>query len=159
MRYREFAKRAVGEAIPAIMQKDLRAVGPGVLQATKNLTTQIAGKLAIATGTGKPSAAQSSAGPAPQGAAAQPTSTAIQQAQLAAANKSTKPPDIPAVGSQLVLPDKDLKKPASFTIKSMRGNDIDLTPVGSKPNEPKVGVTVKKPDLQKALSALQGQRK
>jgi hypothetical protein len=163
MRFKEFSKRTVDEAIPAVMPRDMKSVGPGVIQATKNLSQQIMGKLAAAAGTAKPGAAQQAppeAGtPVSPGPTTQLTPTAIQQAQAAAATKATKLPDIPAIGSQLVLPDKDTKKPASFTIKSMRGNDVDLTPVGSKPTDPKIDVTVKKPDLQRALSALQGTAK
>jgi len=163
MRFKEFSKSTVDEAIPAVMPKDLKSVGPGVLQATKNLSQQIATKLAAAAGTAKPGATAKT--PPEAGTAISPgpttqlTPTAVQQAQAAATAKTPKPPEIPAIGSQLVLPDKDTKKPASFTIKSMRGNDIDLTPVGARPTDPKIDVTVKKPDLQRALSTLQGKTK
>jgi hypothetical protein len=158
MRFKEFD---IKEAIPAVTAKDLKAVGPNVLQATKNLSQQIASKLASATGKAKPTVAppKAAAPVTPGPTTTQLTPQAIQQAQAAATAKLSKPPEIPAIGSQLVLPDKDTKKPASFTIKTMKGNDVDLTPVGAKPTDPKVDVTVKKPDLQKALSTLQGKTK
>ena len=153
MRFREFSK--IDESMPAVTSKDLRSLSPAILQATKNLSGTIKNKIATAVGqkVSNPAAANATVPPGMQSQAnVQPS--AIQQAQAAAANTVKKPPPIPAVGSQLVLPDKDTKKPGSFTIGAIKGDDITLKPVKSAPNEPRVDVIVKKKDLTNTLSAI-----
>jgi hypothetical protein len=153
MRFREFFK--IDEAIPAVTAKDLRSMGPATLKATQNLAGQVKDKIAAAVGQKAPDPAAKNA-TVPPGIQAQANvqPSAIQQAQAQQANNIKKPPVIPAIGSQLVLPDRDTKKPSSFTIGSIKGDDITLKPVKSTPNDPKVDVTVKKKDLSNALTAL-----
>jgi hypothetical protein len=154
MRFREF--KSVKEAIPAVTQKDLKAVSPNLLQMTKDLSGKINDKIATAVGKSPPDPKAMKVQVPPgiqQQMQVQPT--AIQQAQQQAAQQA-KPElaKIPTVGSQLVLPDKDTKKPASYTIKALKGNDITLDPIKNNPNDPRIDVTVKKKDLQNTLTAL-----
>lgn len=153
MRFKEFSK--TNETIPAVTSKDLRSLGPATLQATKNLAGKVKDKIAVAIGQKKATPPTDNV-QVPPGIQSQTNiqPSAIQQAQAAAANDIKKTPSIPAVGSQLVLPDKDTKKPGSFTIGSIRGDDITLKPVKSTPNEPKVDVIVKKKDLANTLSTI-----
>jgi hypothetical protein len=153
MRFREFSK--IDESMPAVTSKDLRSIGPAILQATKNLSGTVKNKIAAAVGQKAPDPAAKNA-PVPPGMQAQANvqPSAIQQAQAAVANNIKKTPEIPAVGSQLVLPDKDTKRPGSFTIGAIKGDDITLKPVKSAPNEPRVDVIVKKKDLTNTLSAV-----
>lgn len=152
MRFREFSIK--NEAIPAVTNKDLRALGPAAIQATKNLAGKVSNKIAAAIG--KPTDPTAAKTPMPPGLQAQANvqPSAIQQAQAQAAEKQKQKPEIPAVGSQLVLPDRDTKKPGSFTIGTVRGDNITLKPVKVEPNQPKVDVTVKKTDLEKTLAAI-----
>lgn len=154
MRFTEFSNRKIGETIPAVTGKDLKSLNPATLQATKNLAGKIGNKIATAIG-GKPDPTADKT-PMPPGvqaqAAVQPS--AIQQAQAKAANADTKAPEIPAVGSQLVLPDKDTKKPGSFTIGNIKGDDITLKPIKTTPGEPRIDVVVKKKDLEKTMAAV-----
>jgi hypothetical protein len=153
MRFREFTN----EAIPAVTRKDLSAVSPNLIQMTQNLSGKVKDKIASAVGKSPPdpNADKTQIPPAMQ-SQMQVQPSAIQQAQQQSAQQQdkTKLTTIPTVGSQLVLPDKDTKKPASFVIKALKGNDITLDPVKSNPNDPKVDVTVKKKDLQQTLTAL-----
>jgi hypothetical protein len=153
MRFREFSK--IDESMPAVTSKDLRSLSPAILQATKNLSGTIKNKIATAVGqkVSDPAAKNATVPPGTQ-AQANVQPSAIQQAQAQQANAVKKPPEIPAIGSQLVLPDKDTKKPGSFTIGSIKGDDITLKPVKSAPNEPRVDVIVKKKDLTNTLSAI-----
>jgi hypothetical protein len=66
---------------------------------------------------------------------------------------------IPAVGSEIVLPDLDTKKPGSYTIKKMSGNEVELEPVGTakQTNEPKLSVKVNRRDLENTLKAVSPQ--
>jgi len=152
MRFTEFSNRKIGETIPAVTGKDLRSLNPATLQATKNLAGKIGNKIATAIG-GKPDPTADKT-PMPPGVQAQATvqPSAIQQAKAADAVK--KAPEIPAVGSQLVLPDKDTKKPGSFTIGNIKGDDITLKPIKTTPGEPRIDVVVKKKDLEKTMSAV-----
>jgi hypothetical protein len=152
MRFREFSK--VDEAIPAVTSRDLKSLNPATIQATKNLAGKISNKIASAVG--KPTDPNADKTQVPPGLQAQANvqPSAIQQAQAQAADKTQQKPEIPAVGSQLVLPDKDTKKPGSFTIGNIRGDNITLKPVKTDPTQPKVDVTVKKTDLEKTLSAV-----
>lgn len=155
MRFKEFNK--IKESIPAVTRKDLSAVSPNLLDLTKKLSSKINDKISAAVGQ-KPEDPKSIDTQIPpnmqQQMQVQPT--AIQQAQQKVDQKkaSSNVPQIPTIGSQLVLPDKDTKKPASYTIKALKGNDITLNPVKSNANDPKVDVTVKKKDLQQTLAAL-----
>jgi hypothetical protein len=153
MRFREFYK--IDESMPAVTSRDLRTLGPAALQATKNLAGNVKDKIAAAIGQKKSNPAAGSA-PVPPGIQAQANvqPSAIQQAQAAVANNVRKPPVIPAVGSQLVLPDMDTKKPGSFTIGSIKGDDITLKPVKTTPNAPRIDVIVKKKDLSNTLSTI-----
>jgi hypothetical protein len=135
MRFREFSK--IDESMPAVTSKDLRSIGPAILQATKNLSGTVKNKIAAAVGQKAPDPAAKNA-PVPPGMQAQANvqPSAIQQAQAA------------------VAPDKDTKRPGSFTIGAIKGDDITLKPVKSAPNEPRVDVIVKKKDLTNTLSAV-----
>ena len=106
MRFREFSDKRVKEGIPAVIAKDLKAVGPAVLQATKNLAGQLTNKISAAAGKKTTAAPQNTPAIPGMQAQLQPQASAVQQAQLQATQAATKPPPIPAVGSQLVLPDK-----------------------------------------------------
>lgn len=149
MRFREFNRRQnVSELVPAIGQ-GLRAVGGAAIKATQNavgMATKSLGKLA----------------PTKPGTPAAPT-TGADKTKTAATDTVAS---IPAVGSEIVLPDKDTKRPASFTIKGVKGGEVELQPVttASKSGDPKVSVKVRMQDLQNTMKALtpddqQGQTK
>lgn len=133
MRFKEFnPQKQIDELMPAIGTA-LRTVGGATIQATRNAATMGAKKLQ---------------GIKPVG-------------QQATQNKDTASGGIaiPAVGSEIVLPDKDTKQPASYTIKTMRGNDVELEPVttAKKTNEPKLSVKVNRRDLENTLKAVSPQ--
>lgn len=140
MRFKEFKPhQQVDELMPAIGTA-LRGVGGAALQATRN--------------------AASMGAKAVQGAAKGVKTVASTAKAVAQTNtgKGTASGgiEIPAVGSEIVLPDKDTKKPASYTIKGMRGNDIELEPVttANKTNDPKLNITVNRRDLENTLKAV-----
>lgn len=137
MRFREFDPNKkqpldsqLDELVPAIGLA-LRGVGGAAIQATRN-----AAKMG----------AKAVAGAKKVGQTVGSTAAAVAGQQM----------DIPAVGSEIVLPDKDTKQPATYTIAAMRGNDVDLQPVtqAKNTNQPKVSVKVNKRDLQNTLKAV-----
>lgn len=154
MRFREF--QSIIESTPAVTNKDLKSLNPNLIQMTKDLTGKISNKIAAAVGKSSPDpkADKTQVPPGIQ-AQTQVQPSAIQQAQKQAAQQQAKPKTatIPAVGSQIVLPDLDTKKPSSFTIKKT-GPEVTLEPVKSTPNAPKVNVIVKQKDLGQALTAV-----
>ena len=130
MRFKEFkSKQQVDELMPAIGTA-LRSVGGAAIQATRNATTMGAKKLQ---------------GVKPLGSAEKDTASGGVE--------------IPAVGSEIVLPDKDTKQPSSYTIRSMRGNDIELEPVtkARQTNDPKLNIKVNRRDLENTLKAVSPQ--
>lgn len=138
MRFKEFKPhQQVDELMPAIGTA-LRGVGGAAIQATRNAATM--GARAV------------------QGAAKgvkTVTSTAKAVAQTGQGTASGGIA-IPAVGSEIVLPDKDTKRPASYTVKSMRGSDVELEPVttAKQTNEPKLNIKVNRRDLENTLKAV-----
>jgi hypothetical protein len=155
MRFSEFKR--LQENTPAVIQKDLKTLSPNLIQMTKDLSGKIGNKIAAAVGQAPldPKASKIQMPPGMQ-SQMQVQPTAIQQAQKQAAQQQTKPKimPIPAVGSQIVLPDLDTKKPGSFTIKKAGGQEVTLEPVKQTPNAPRVNVMVPKKDLQNTLSTL-----
>lgn len=154
MRFNEF--KSFKENTPAVTTKDLKTLNPNLIQMTKDLTSKIGDKIATAIGQAPPDPKASKIQiPPGMQSQAQVQPTAIQQAQKQAAQQKTNPkmPDIPVVGSQIVLPDLDTKKPGSFTIKKA-GPEVTLEPVKKTPNAPKVNVIVKQKDLGQALAAV-----
>ena len=158
MRFREF--KSINEAIPAVTRKDLSAVGPNVLSAVQKLGKKTSDTIAVAAGQkDKASTTDIQIPPGMQKQMqVQPNAIQAQKKELqqkqAQAKIAPKMPTIPVVGSQLVLPDRDTKQPASYTIKAQQGNDITLDPVKNNPNDPRVNVIVKKKDLQTTLAAV-----
>lgn len=153
MRFSEFKR--LQENTPAVTSRDLKSLGPAALKMTKDLGGKISDKIATAVGKEPdPNASKIQVPPGMQ-SQMQVQPTAIQQAQKQAAQQLAKPKvmPIPAVGSQIVLPDLDTKKPGSFTIKKS-GPEVTLEPVKQTPNAPKVNVIVKQKDLQNTLSTL-----
>jgi hypothetical protein len=154
MRFREF--KSVNENTPAVIQKDLKTLSPNLIQMTKDLSGKIGNKIAAAVGQAPldPKASKIQMPPGMQ-SQMQVQPTAIQQAQKQVAQQQAKAktPTIPAVGSQIVLPDLDTKKPGSFTIKKA-GPEVTLEPVKQTPNAPRVNVIVKQKDLGQALAAV-----
>ena len=144
MRFKEFNSKRTDERMPAIGQA-LKTVGGAAIQATRNAasigakTVQGAAKGVKTVANTAKAVAQTNAGQ---------TSQSNQQ-QIA----------IPAVGSEIVLPDIDTKRPESFTIKSMRGNEIELEPVttAKQTNQPKLSVKVNRRDLENTLKAINPQ--
>ena len=154
MRFREF--KSVKENTPAVIQKDLKTLSPNLIQMTKDLSGKIGNKIAAAVGQAPldPKASKIQMPPGMQ-SQMQVQPTAIQQAQKQVAQQQTKTKlaPVPAVGSQIVLPDLDTKKPGSFTIKKA-GPEVTLKPVKQTPNAPEVNVIVKQKDLQNTLTTL-----
>jgi hypothetical protein len=154
MRFREF--KSINENTPAVIQRDLKTLSPNLIQMTKDLSGKIGNKIAAAVGQAPPDpkASKIQVPPGMQ-SQMQVQPTAIQQAQKQVAQQQAKPktPTIPAVGSQIVLPDLDTKKPGSFTIKKT-GSEVTLEPVKQTANAPRVNVIVKPNDLEKALAAV-----
>jgi len=154
MRFREF--KSVNENTPAVIQKDLKTLSPNLIQMTKDLSGKISDKIAAAVGQAPPDPKASKIQMPPgMQSQMQVQPTAIQQAQKQASQQQAKAklPPIPAVGSQIVLPDLDTKKPGSFTIKKA-GPEVTLEPVKQTPNAPRVNVIVKQKDLGQALAAV-----
>ena len=111
MRFKEFKpQQQIDELVPAIGQA-LKTVGGAAIQATRNAASMAAKKVT------KPGTTSPNQTTSPQGL----NKTVTDEPVGAIA--------IPAVGSEIVLPDKDTKKPGSFTIKSTRGNNVELSPV------------------------------
>jgi len=154
MRFREF--KSINENTPAVIQRDLKTLSPNLIQMTKDLSGKIGNKIAAAVGQAPPDpkASKIQVPPGMQ-SQMQVQPTAIQQAHKQVAQQQAKPktPTIPAVGSQIVLPDLDTKKPGSFTIKKT-GSEVTLEPVKQTANAPRVNVIVKPNDLEKALAAV-----
>lgn len=146
MRFKEFKDKKVDETIPAISAQDLKKIGPAVLQATKNAVKQAVQKPDDKKVPGQQDPAAQPAATVGASSMKPVTSTAVD------ATKQT-PAEIPAIGTQVVLPDKDTKRPSTFTVKKAVGNTVDLTPLtGAKPTEPKISVQVNKKDLERALA-------
>lgn len=154
MRFREF--KDLKENTPAVTTKDLKTLNPNIIQMTKDMSGKISNKIAAAIGKSipDPKADKTQVPPGIQ-SQMQVQPTAIQQAQKQAVQQQSKPQTtkIPAVGSQVVLPDLDTKKPGSFVIKKA-GPEVTLEPVKKTPNAPKVNVIVKQKDLGQALAAV-----
>ena len=154
MRFREF--KSVNENTPAVIQKDIKTLSPNLIQMTKDLSGKIGNKIAAAVGQAPldPKASKIQVPPGMQ-SQMQVQPTAIQQAQKQVAQQQTKTKlaPVPAVGSQIVLPDLDTKKPGSFTIKKA-GPEVTLEPVKQTANAPKVNVIVKQKDLPNTLTTL-----
>jgi hypothetical protein len=153
MRFSEFKR--LQENTPAVTSRDLKSLGPAALKMTKDLGSKISDKISAAVGQEPDPRASKIQVPPGLQQQAQPQASAIQQAQKQAAQQLAKPKvmPIPAVGSQIVLPDLDTKKPGSFTIKKS-GPEVTLEPVKQTPNAPRVNVIVKQKDLQNTLSTL-----
>ena len=154
MRFNEF--KSFRENTPAVTSRDLKTLNPNLIQMTKDLSGKVSDKIATAIGKAPPdpNASKIQVPPGMQ-SQMQVQPTAIQQAQKQAAQQQAKPTlaPVPAVGSQIVLPDLDTKKPGSFTIKKT-GPEVTLEPVKKTPNAPRVNVMVKQKDLQNTLSTL-----
>jgi len=143
MRFKEFKpQQQIDELMPAIGTA-LKGVGGAAIQATRTAASM--GSKAIGAGV----------------KAAQGVKTVASTAKAVAQTNAGKGTasggmEIPAVGSEIVLPDKDTKKPASYTIKNMRGNEIELEPVttANKTNDPKLNITVNRRDLENTLKAV-----
>ena len=144
MRFKEFNPKKTDEAMPAIGQA-LRKVGGATIQATRNAAAM--GAKAIQGAAQGVKTVANTAKAVAQTQAGQTQNTAQQQMS------------IPAVGSEIVLPDLDTKRPGSFTIKSTTGNEVELEPVGTakQTNEPKLSVRVNKRDLENTLKAVSPQ--
>ena len=146
MRFKEFNSKRTDERMPAIGQA-LKTVGGAAIQATRN---------AAAMG------AKAVQGAAKGVKTVGSTAKAVAQTNLGQQNTQQQPTQqiaIPAVGSEIVLPDLDTKRPGSYTIKSMRGNDVELEPVGTakQTNQPRVSVKVNRRDLENTLKAVSPQ--
>ena len=65
-------------------------------------------------------------------------------------------PSIPVVNTQLVLPDKETKRPGIYKVKSIKSGEVELDPAGQPtvPGKPKLSVKVRQSDLQNTLNAL-----
>lgn len=140
MRFREFKpQKQIDELIPAIGQA-LKGVGGAAIQATRN---------AAAMGTKTVQGAVK--GVKTVGS----TAKAVAQTQLGKGTASGGI-EIPAVGSEIVLPDKDTKKPASYTIKSIKGNDVEISPIikQSQNKDPTVSMKINRRDLENTLKAV-----
>ncbi len=137
MRFKEFKPtQQVDELMPAVGMA-LRTVGGAAIQATRNAAAMGA-KAVQGAAKGVKTVAN--------------TANAVAQTQ---AGQMT----IPAIGSEIVLPDKDTKKPTSYTVKSMKGSDVELEPVGTakQTNDPKLSVKVNRRDLENTLKAVSPQ--
>lgn len=142
MRFKEFNSKRTDEKMPAIGQA-LKTVGGAAIQATRNAAAM--GAKAV------------------QGAA-QGVKTVANTAKTVAQTQAGQGTAsggiaIPAVGSEIVLPDLDTKKPGSYTVKSMKGSEVELEPVGTakQTNEPKLSVKVNRRDLENTLKAVSPQ--
>jgi len=143
MRFKEFKpQHQIDELMPAIGTA-LKGVGGAAIQATRNAATM--GAKAVA-------------------GAAKGVKTVANTAKTVAQTQTGQGTAgggiaIPAVGSEIVLPDLDTKKPGSYTIKKMSGNEVELEPVGTakQTNEPKLSVKVNRRDLENTLKAVSPQ--
>ena len=145
MRFKEFNSKRTDERMPAIGSA-LKTVGGAAIQATRAAAD--IGAKALQTGA-----------KAAQGAV-QGVKTVANTAKAVAQTQNTgQQISIPAVGSEIVLPDLDTKKPGSFTIKSTTGNEVELEPVttAKQTNQPKLSVRVNKRDLENTLKAVSPQ--
>jgi hypothetical protein len=158
MRFKEFSENKIDEVIPAVSSADLKKLGPAVLQATKNVIQKTIKTIDPEKTKNKPP--QDPKAVAAQVAQAAQTSGNATPTPTTATATNTAPdklPQLPAAGTQIVLPDKDTKKPSSFTVKNMSGSNVDLVPAKLKPNDPQVSVKVNKTDLEKAIALFRNQ--
>ena len=140
MRFKEFKpQQQIDELMPAIGTA-LRGVGGAAIQATRNAATMGA-KAVQGAAKGVKTVAN--------------TAKTVAQTQVGQGTASGGIA-IPSVGSEIVLPDKDTKRPASYTIKSMRGSDVELAPVtkAAQTNDPKLSIKVNRRDLENTLKAV-----
>jgi hypothetical protein len=63
-------------------------------------------------------------------------------------------PSIPTVNTQIVLPDKETKRPGIYKVKSIKSGEVELDPAMQAPNKPKLSVRVRQADLQNTLNAI-----
>ena len=148
MRFKEFKPhQQVDELMPAIGTA-LKGVGGAAIQATR----AAAGMGAKAIGAGVKTAQSAAQGVK----TVANTAKAVAQTQTGQTNQQMQ---IPAVGSEIVLPDLDTKKPGSFTVKSMKGGEVELEPVttAKQTNQPKLSVKVNRRDLENTLKAVSPQ--
>ena len=141
MRFKEFNSKRTDERMPAIGSA-LKTVGGAAIQATRNAAAMGA-KAVQGAAQGVKTVAN--------------TAKAVAQPNMGQTDQpSSQQMVIPAVGSEIVLPDLDTKKPGSYTIKSMRGSEVELEPVGTakQTNEPKLSVKVNRRDLENTLKAV-----
>jgi hypothetical protein len=139
MRFKEFkSDKKIDELMPAIGTA-LRSVGGAAIQATRNAAS-MGSKAAKGIKT------------------VAPTTKAVSQNQTGQGTASGGI-TIPAVGSEIVLPDRDTKQPASFTIKNMKGNEVELEPIttAKQTNDPKLNIKVNRRDLENTLKAVSPQ--
>lgn len=163
MRFGEFNphRKKVDEIIPAVGQA-LKTVGSSAIAATKALAGTVqkgmrAPGSMIPKGVKLPPGAPNT-GTGMQGVGQAATPPSKFSTQQPSTSDATKNMQIPAVGSKIVLPDRDTKKPNTYTIKSMRGNDVDITPSAPvKTGDPNVDIKVKAKDLQNTLKAIDPQ--
>ena len=143
MRFKEFNSKRTDERMPAIGSA-LKTVGGAAIQATRNAAAMGA-KAVQGAAQGVKTVAN--------------TAKAVAQTQTGQTTQPTQQIAIPAVGSEIVLPDLDTKKPGSYTVKSMRGSEVELEPVGTakQTNEPKLSVKVNRRDLENTLKAVSPQ--
>ncbi len=144
MRFKEFNSKRTDERMPAIGSA-LKTVGGAAIQATRNAAAMGA-KAVQGAAQGVKTVAN--------------TAKAVAQTQAGQTQQATQQQmAIPAVGSEIVLPDLDTKRPGSYTVKSMRGNEVELEPVvtAKQTNEPKLSVKVNRRDLENTLKAVSPQ--
>ena len=140
MRFKEFNSKRTDERMPAIGQA-LKTVGGAAIQATRNAASMGA-KAVQGAAKGVKTVAN--------------TAKAVAQTQTGQTQNTNQQIAIPTVGSEIVLPDLDTKRPGSFTVKSMRGNEVELEPVttAKQTNQPKLSVKVNRRDLENTLKAV-----
>ena len=143
MRFKEFNSKRTDERMPAIGSA-LKTVGGAAIQATRNAAAMGA-KAVQGAAQGVKTVAN--------------TAKTVAQTQAGQTTQPTQQMAIPVVGSEIVLPDLDTKKPGSYTVKSMRGSEVELEPVGTakQTNEPKLSVKVNRRDLENTLKAVSPQ--
>lgn len=144
MRFKEFNSKRTDERMPAIGSA-LKTVGGAAIQATR-AAADMGAKAVQGAAKGVKTVAN--------------TAKAVAQTNLGQTqNTAQQQMSIPAVGSEIVLPDLDTKKPGSFTIKSTTGNEVELEPVttAKQTNQPKLSVRVNKRDLENTLKAVSPQ--
>ena len=150
MRFKEFNSKRTDERMPAIGSA-LKTVGGAAIQATRAAAD--IGAKALQTG------AKAAQGAVQGVKTVANTAKAVAQTQTGQTQNTGQQISIPAVGSEIVLPDLDTKKPGSFTIKSTTGNEVELEPVttAKQTNQPKLSVRVNKRDLENTLKAVSPQ--